>query len=206
MFDRLLQTLLAAGIDADHISGTPPSVTIHYKPQADQADFDAGAELLAGFDWSQSAHDLWLLLRRRTAETEQIDQQIILRAIVQVLLDELNLFRAQIIGQATQTWDPANMANGSGVTSPNITITGAAFGDSVDVLAPYTLAGVAATGYVSAANTVNIRLHNSTGGAVNLASGNWSVVVRRHLGLQPRTLTQARNAIKAAIEAGQVDQ
>jgi hypothetical protein len=117
----------------------------------------------------------------------------------------LNVLRDDVIGVASQTWDPASMANATGLTSPNFTVSGAAFGDLVDPVAPYTLAGVTATAYVSAANTAVIRLHNGTGGAVNLASGSWSVIVRRHGTLAPRTLAQAQTAIKNEINAGAVD-
>ncbi len=128
-----------------------------------------------------------------------------LRATILTLLDEINALRQQIVGITTAVFDPANMANGSGTTSPNLTVAGAAFGDVVDVSAPYSLAGIVATGYVSAANTVNIRLHNSTGGAVNLASGTWQVMVRRHAVLPDRTIAQAKTAIASKIDAGTAD-
>ena len=77
------------------------------------------------------------------------------------------------------SWDPANLADGTGVTSSSVTVTGAAFGHRVEVAAPYDLQGILCTGYVSGADTVKIRLQNETGGAINLASGNWRVIVRR---------------------------
>ena len=85
------------------------------------------------------------------------------------------------------------------------TVTGAAFGDIVHPIAPYTLAGVTATAYVSAANTANIRLHNGTGAAVDLASGTWNVIVIRHTVLAPRTLAQAKTAMQNKVTAGDVD-
>ena len=71
------------------------------------------------------------------------------------------------------TWNPANLADGAGETSPNITVTGAAVGDAVKVYAPYNTQGMLVTGYVSAADTVNIRIQNETTGAIDLASGTW---------------------------------
>lgn len=76
-------------------------------------------------------------------------------------------------------WDPANMADGAGETSGDITVTGAAFGDFVEVAAPYDLQGIVATGYVRAADTVRIRLQNETGGAIDLPSGTWRVRVNK---------------------------
>ncbi|MER2519725.1 MAG: DUF2793 domain-containing protein [Bdellovibrionales bacterium] len=74
---------------------------------------------------------------------------------------------------ATTAWNPGVISSGSGVLSSAITVTGAAFGDFVMVAAPYELQGIDATAYVSAANTVKIRLSNLTGSAVTLASGTW---------------------------------
>lgn len=78
---------------------------------------------------------------------------------------------------ATTTWNPGAITTGSGLTSSAITLTGAALGDFVIVTAPYDLQGLDATAYVSAANTVKIRVNNLTGGTVTLASGSWRVRV-----------------------------
>jgi hypothetical protein len=78
---------------------------------------------------------------------------------------------------ATVTYNPGSLADGAGETSSGFTVTGAAFGDFVLVAAPYDLAGVTVTGYVSAANTVRIRVQNESGGVVDLASGSWNLRV-----------------------------
>lgn len=75
------------------------------------------------------------------------------------------------------TWDPGSLADGVGETSAAITVTGAAFGDYVRVGNPYDLQGVTCSGYVSAANTVRIRLQNETTGTIDFASGLWKVKV-----------------------------
>ena len=77
----------------------------------------------------------------------------------------------------TLVWDPANLVDGAGETSSGITVTGASLGDYVLVSAPYDLQGILAHAYVSAADTVKIRIQNETGGAINLASGTWKVRV-----------------------------
>lgn len=79
---------------------------------------------------------------------------------------------------ATTTWDPASIADGDGETK-SLTVTGAALGDFVQVAAPYDLQDLQATAYVQAADTVEIRLDNNTGGAVDLASGTWKVRVTK---------------------------
>ncbi len=126
----------------------------------------------------------------------------LLRCQSDIIRQQLNTL-GDVIGTASQTWDAPNIANAAGATSPNFTVTGAAFGDFVDVGAPVSLAGLTCTGFVSAANTVNVRLHNGTGGAVNLASGTWRVVVRRQPGT--RTLAQLRTAIENLIDGGTLD-
>jgi hypothetical protein len=49
----------------------------------------------------------------------------------------------------------------------------------VKVAAPYDLQGITATAYVSAADTVNIRIQNETTGVIDLVSGTWLVKVDR---------------------------
>ncbi len=128
------------------------------------------------------------------------------RGVASVLVDEINIPRRQVVGIATSTINPPSLANGTGVTSSGVTVTGAAFGDFVSVAAPYDLQGILATAYVSAADTVKVRLHNGTGGAIDLASGTWTVVVWRPEVMAPRTLSQAKTAVQNAINAGgQVD-
>jgi len=73
-------------------------------------------------------------------------------------------------------WDPGNLIDGAGETQ-SLTVTGAAFGDSVNVAAAEDMQDMILTGYVQAADTVEIRIQNESGGAVNLASRTWHVHV-----------------------------
>lgn len=77
------------------------------------------------------------------------------------------------------TWNPGNLADGAGETSSSITVTGAVLGDTVQVFPPYDLQAILCTGYVSAADTVAIRLQNETGGPIDLANGSWLVRVQK---------------------------
>jgi len=79
--------------------------------------------------------------------------------------------------EGTLSWNPGNLVDGAGETSTSITVTGAAFGDYVLVSAPYSTQGMVVTGYVSASDTVSIRIQNETTGAIDLASGTWTVRV-----------------------------
>jgi len=85
----------------------------------------------------------------------------------------------RLICTAQSLWDPANMNNNTGVTSPDIPVEQANLGDVVIVAPPYDMQGIVYSSYVSAANTVAIRLYNRTGAPVDLAEGLWRIVVLR---------------------------
>ncbi|GHE47354.1 hypothetical protein GCM10017673_56500 [Streptosporangium violaceochromogenes] len=78
---------------------------------------------------------------------------------------------------ATATLDFASIAAGA-VGTLTVTVTGAATGDFVVVAPPGNLnVGLVAFGFVSAADTVTIRLLNGTAGAIDPASASWKVTV-----------------------------
>ena len=77
------------------------------------------------------------------------------------------------------TYDAASLVDGAGTTTP-VTVTGAALGDFVTgVSLGVDAAGVTVTGYVSAANTVSVRLQNESGGMLDLTSTTLRVLVRK---------------------------
>lgn len=86
------------------------------------------------------------------------------------------IFRKGLV--ATPTIDPASIAAGAQATT-TVTVQGAKLGDFAMATAPYDLQAVGLHAYVSAANTVTILLKNGTAGAVDLASGVWTVKVFR---------------------------
>ncbi len=77
--------------------------------------------------------------------------------------------------EGSASWTPGTVASGGGTSLTGITLTGAAFGDFALVTAPYDLQGLTATAYVSAANTLVIRLQNGTGAGVTLGAGSWKL-------------------------------
>ena len=81
--------------------------------------------------------------------------------------------------KATGTLNADSLVDGAG-SSDTITVPGVALGDMVlGCSFGVSLAGVSATAYVSAADTVTIRLQNESGGTVDLASTTVRVVVGR---------------------------
>lgn len=198
----------------------PPLFTVYTNPagqvgvswtQAPTAGQQSTASsTIAGYDLSTTGQDVD---RKTTLHTlalallngTTLDVSTLIRAVADVLVSEENILRRQVIGITSVAWNPASMPNNSGLTSPNVTVTGALFGDFVQVSAPYSLQGITATAYVSAADTVQVRLQNTTGGAIDLASGNWQVVVTRPEVMSPRTLALAKTAITNSVSAGNAD-
>jgi hypothetical protein len=209
--EHLMADLLAAGIPVISLlgpdDGPSDSISGQYQNGITQDQLLQAQAMINAFDWSDAHHINWILSLARLEQLDVIDriQNMTLRAIAKLTVDQLNLIRSDVVNEVTVQFDPNNLADAVGQTSPNITVAGAAFGDVVDVSAPYTMAGVLAFGYVSAADTVNVRLQNESGGAVNLANGQWKIVVRRPVARPQITMAQAKAAIVADIMAGSVD-
>jgi hypothetical protein len=81
---------------------------------------------------------------------------------------------------ASATWDPPNIANGSS-SATTITVGNAVLGDAVVCSFSNALSGLVLCGQVSAADTVEVRLVNNSGGAVDLASGTLRVQVLKKI-------------------------
>lgn len=78
-------------------------------------------------------------------------------------------------------WNPASIANGAGETKGPTTMTGAELGDRVDATFDVDQVGLALTAWVSAADTVQARLNNTTGGAVDLGAGTLRLALRKRI-------------------------
>jgi hypothetical protein len=78
---------------------------------------------------------------------------------------------------ATATLDFPSIASNS-YSDLTITVTGAVTGSSVHLGAPSGFeANLTFCGWVSATNTVTVRIHNGSGGAINPASATWRATV-----------------------------
>lgn len=87
-------------------------------------------------------------------------------------------------------YNTASLADGVGAET-SITVRGAALGDYVLVSAGIDLQGISVTGYVQAADTVDIRIQNESGGTIDLASTTFRV----------RVLPEATFGVVSAISA-----
>ena len=74
---------------------------------------------------------------------------------------------------------PGALFDANGDVSSGITVTGAAFGDYVDVAAPYSTQGCICTAWVDSADTIKIRVQNETTSSKTFTSGTWTVRVRK---------------------------
>lgn len=96
--------------------------------------------------------------------------------------DQDNLLALTADGQVKQllygseTHDFASLADGAGETG-SITVTGAELGDFVLASISVDLQDMTFTAYVQAADTVEYRLQNESGGIVDLASATVRVLV-----------------------------
>lgn len=114
----------------------------------------------------------------RTNSTSRVPQQYTPATFSAILRDIDAEFSRLTSYAGTVVWNPANILDGDN-DSTNVIVPGVKVNTlaSVRVFAPYALSGLLVGGYVSADNQVTIVLNNNTGGAVNLASATWGVVV-----------------------------
>lgn len=91
--------------------------------------------------------------------------------IVNLIHDEIvalrNTLTSVLVGSAT--FNAGSLADGAGETT-TVTVTGAALGDFALCSLGVDVAGITVTAYVSAADTVSVRLQNESGGTLDLAS------------------------------------
>ena len=83
-----------------------------------------------------------------------------------------------VVACVTTTIDVASFADGAGATS-SVTVTGAALGDFVFATPIIDAIDLLWSSYVQAADTVEIKVQNESGGARNLASTTWRILILR---------------------------
>lgn len=103
---------------------------------------------------------------------------LVLNCVKYFQVVDKELTRVSYRGQLV--WDPASIADGDSLTSSDIPTPDARAGDHVKVFPPYTLSGLAVSGYVSAENVSKVILFNGTGGPVDLDEGLWRVMCEKY--------------------------
>ncbi|OMF47708.1 hypothetical protein [Paenibacillus amylolyticus] len=95
-----------------------------------------------------------------------------------ILSDGKTLF-SKMVDDIRATVDFSSVTTGSGATSNNITVPGAMLGDFVFVAPLIDTQGLQLFGWVTAANSVKIRVVNNTGADVDLVSAQYNIKVVR---------------------------
>lgn len=80
--------------------------------------------------------------------------------------------QAEVVLDGSVTHNVGSLVDGAGETF-TITVTGAALGDFALASFPGTLSGMSVTAYVSAADTVSVRVQNESGSTIDLSSSTW---------------------------------
>lgn len=85
-----------------------------------------------------------------------------------------------VVLSGTITFNPVSLTTGAFAES-DVTITGIALGDKIDLFPPYDTQGIIYQASVQAANNVTIALTSCNAATVDLASGTWGYVVTRRV-------------------------
>jgi hypothetical protein len=85
-----------------------------------------------------------------------------------------------VVLSGTVTIDPPSLLTG-GFAEGDITITGVALGDRVDLFPPYDTQGIMFQASVASANTVTVAWSSCNVGTIDLASGLWGYAVSRRV-------------------------
>ncbi len=93
-----LEETIAAVCPIHGVSGST-NTRIDYRDEATTEQRTAAQAALAAFDWSQTAHDAWLLAKAKLAEKAEYDQKLH-TAIVQILVDKFNAIHAGSVRQS----------------------------------------------------------------------------------------------------------
>lgn len=84
------------------------------------------------------------------------------------------------VGSSSTAYDAGSLADGAGVTT-TVTVTGATLGDYAVASLGVDLQGITLSAWVSATDTVSVRLQNESGGTIDLANTNIRAKVTRLL-------------------------
>ena len=116
MLDRLSEALSLAGIPTEHILGVPGAPVIVFQASATQQQRTAAQTLVDSFDWSAAIDRAWRAAKQKGLDARFVDASSVtearaLRALVLVLIDELNDLQQWIAAFKSQTAAATNLAN-----------------------------------------------------------------------------------------------
>lgn len=107
--ERIDKYLREQGIPIDGLSllgSDVREVQIHFRPEASQEHRSRAAEIVTDFDWSEEADTKYKMAVLRTQAQACLVQAdvtgILVRAVISVLVDELNSLRAALLPPLSQ--------------------------------------------------------------------------------------------------------
>jgi len=121
MLDRLCESLRSV-CPIHGVSGGQGTTVIQFKPEATTPQQAAAQSALDSFDWSQAAHDAWLLSKYRSSAVagilaDKTFAAMVVRALALVTMDEINLIRATLAQLKTGTAGAGTFAAFKGVVA-----------------------------------------------------------------------------------------
>lgn len=203
----LQDAIRAAGIPLTSLvladaTTTPPGVNAVYDSSATPAQIASGNSLITGFDWTPAAQTQRDITQQRQTATTLLSSlegsPKLLRAVREVLKDEINLIRAAIPRAIVSITRATNTATAT-CADPH----GLATGDTVRIQGA-TLAAYNVTAVITVTSTT-VFTYAVAGSPVTPAVGSISFTLGVVPTMAPRTTAQINTAILAKISSGVVD-
>lgn len=160
----------------DGAGATSASITVTGAALGDFAFFSHGVDL-AGMSASvsvQAANTAEVRFQNESGET--LDLASTTTRVVVIPKASLSKAFFGSVKHGAKTFDPANLADGAGETT-TVTVPGVSIGDYAFCSFSLDNQDILFSAWVSAADTVSVRLQNESTGAVNLSSGTLRVGV-----------------------------
>jgi hypothetical protein len=115
MLDRLTETIVRQGIPLAYVTGDPPNPLLTFQDVATTQQRDSAAQIVATFNWSIETHTQWLLTKSYEIASGYLnittDEVRVLRALVIVLIGEINSLRTWTRNFKAETAAATNLSN-----------------------------------------------------------------------------------------------
>jgi hypothetical protein len=116
MLDRLSRAITDAGIPLERVEGKIGAAVLVFQSRATQQQINNANTIKDNFDWSVATDTAWRAAIQRTLDSNALEGSVttevrVLRALVAVLIDEVNILRQWTRDLKTQTAAASNLAN-----------------------------------------------------------------------------------------------
>jgi len=161
---------------AEAAGATPTGATVTGAALGDFVIFSMGADLagITAAPYVQAADTVEIRFQNETGNT--IDLSSTTSRFVVIPKAAMSKAFGGLVKQGAATWDVASLSDGVGETT-TVTVPGASLGDFALASFSLDLQDMVMTAWVSAADTVSVRIQNESAGTKNLDSGTVRVAV-----------------------------